>query len=255
MSHPKRGAGPLLIFNLAGLNLSVQRLNGRLAVPGAPACVFPDRGITPSRQRQKPPASSEPAGVIEIEFADGSRMRTCWRLSVFCSRAKDIRIKIGLMDRQIYLIVFLAVTASSPTISAQPDASRPSLVIMPSSGIQASGPQGGPFSPAVVQYLVRATSGTIRFAIAPPFWLTADPRLGTTGAEGVMITLTINQRALRLPPGTYGPRTTFTNLTSGQGSTTRSASLIVHDPPPSGYLLDERGGYLSDDRKERLRAR
>jgi len=45
--HPKRSAGPLLIFNLAGLNLSVQRLNGRLAMlAGAPACVFPDRGIT-----------------------------------------------------------------------------------------------------------------------------------------------------------------------------------------------------------------
>src|SRR5205823_5456186 len=154
----------------------------------------------------------------------------------FVPAPKDIRIKIGLMDRQIYLIVFLAVTASSPTISAQPDASRPSLVIMPSSGIQASGPQGGPFSPAVVQYLVRATSGTIRFVIAPPFWLTADPRLGTAGAEGVMITLTINQRALRLPPGTYGPRTTFTNLTSGQGSTTRPASLIVHDPPPTAIF-------------------
>src|SRR5437588_12377540 len=101
----------------------------------------------------------------------------------FVPAPKDIRIKIGLMHRQIYLIVFLAVTASSPTISAQPDASRPSLVIMPSSGIQTSGPQGGPFSPAVVQYLVRSTSGTIRFAIAPPFWRTAEPLLRTTVAD------------------------------------------------------------------------
>jgi len=156
--------------------------------------------------------------------------------------------------KHIFLF-FPAALALSATAAAQTNESRPSLVIVPSAGMQASGPQRGPFSPASAQYLVRATSGTIRFAIAPPFWLTADPRLGTTGAEGVMITLTINQRALRLPPGTYGPRITFTNLTNGQGSTTRSASLIVHDPPPSGYLLDESGGYLSDDRKERLRAR
>jgi hypothetical protein len=45
------------------------------------------------------------------------------------------------------------------------------------------------------------------------------------------------------------------NLTNGQGSTSRPASLIVRDLPPSGYLLDESGGFLLDDRKERLLAR
>ena len=169
---------------------------------------------------------------------------------IFSSAAGDIKTKIGLMK---HMFLFLAAAlALSATAAAQTNESRPSLVIVPSAGMQASGPQRGPFSPASAQYLVRATSGTIRFAIAPPFWLTAEPRLGATGTDGVMIKLTVNQRALRLPPGTYGPRITFTNLTNGLGSTNRAASLVVGDPPPKSYLLDESGGYLLDQRKERL---
>jgi hypothetical protein len=68
------------------------------------------------------------------------------------------------------------------TAAAQP-APKPSLTITPSSPINISGPQGGPFSPPSFQYHLSASTGTIRFAIAAPFWLTADPRAGTVGTH------------------------------------------------------------------------
>ena len=52
-------------------------------------------------------------------------------------------------------------------------------------------------------------------------------------------------------------------MSNGQGSTTKSAKLIIRAPRPTGqivrdgdgYLLDNQGGYLLDDRGGRLLAR
>ena len=145
------------------------------------------------------------------------------------------------------------------TAAAQP-ASRPSLTVTPPSPVNISGAQGGPFSPSSFQYHLSASTGTIRFAITPPFWITADPRLGTVGVDGVTVTFSANPRALKLPPGAYQAPVTFTNLTNGQGSTSRTAKLTVQrSATPSqgsqGYLLDESGGNLRDSRGERLIAR
>jgi hypothetical protein len=87
-----------------------------------------------------------------------------------------------------------------------------------------------------------------------------------TDTNGVTITLTVNARASSLPPGAYGPAVAFTNVSNGQGSTTKSAKLIIRAlslPRPTGqavrdgggYLLDNQGGYLLDDRGGRLLAR
>jgi hypothetical protein len=75
----------------------------------------------------------------------------------------------------------------------------------------------------------------------------------------------VNANASRLSPGEYGPAVAFTNVSNGQGSTSRSAKLIVQAPSSAGatkvapgdggYLLDNRGGYLLDDRGNRLLAR
>jgi hypothetical protein len=139
---------------------------------------------------------------------------------------------------------------------AQP-APRPSLTVTPSSPINISGPQGGPFSPASIQYKLGASSGTLRFAIAAPFWLTTDPRSGAVGTDGVTVTLSPNAQALKLAPRSYEAPVTFTNVTNGQGSTSRTAKLIVQRSatPSQGYLLDETGGNLRDNRGERLLAR
>ena len=147
-----------------------------------------------------------------------------------------------------------AITIWSALAAGAQPSPKPSLGVTPSTGIASSGEQGGPFSPWSFQYRVSASSGAIRYAIVPPFWLTANPRLGTAGSDGVMLTLTVNERAPKLPPGTYRPAITFTNVTNGQGTTNRNASLVVR-PSSRGYLLDDAGRYLLDSRKQRLFAR
>jgi hypothetical protein len=141
--------------------------------------------------------------------------------------------------------------------AAAQTAPRPSLTVTPSSAIDISGPQGGPFSRASFQYHLSASTGTIKFAISPPFWLTADPRVGTVGVDGVTVTLSVSPQGLKLPARAYTAPVTFTNVTNGQGSTSRTAKLIVQQSatPSQGYLLDESGGNLRDNRGERLIAR
>jgi hypothetical protein len=144
--------------------------------------------------------------------------------------------------------------------------SQPSLIVTPASSMAFSGPRGGPFSPARFEFRVSSTTGTVGYSIRTPSWLTASSTFGTTDTRGVTITLTVNANASRLSPGAYGPGVAFTNVSNGQGSTTRPAKLIVQGSLPSpatgqiapgrgeGFLLDDRGGYLLDDRGGRLLA-
>jgi hypothetical protein len=125
---------------------------------------------------------------------------------------------------------------------------QPSLAVMPPTGVAFSGPQGGPFSPSFFQYRLSASTGTVNYSIRTPFWLTARPTFGSAGTTGITITLSVSATASRLPPGAYGPSIAFTNVTNGQGSTTRPAMLVVQ----GGYLLDSRRGYLLDDDGGRL---
>jgi hypothetical protein len=146
------------------------------------------------------------------------------------------------------------------TAAAQP-ASRPSLTVTPSSPINISGAQGGPFSPPSIQYHLSASAGTIKFAVTPPFWLTADRRVGTVGADGVTVTLSTNPQALKLAPRAYDAPVIFTNLTNGQGTTRRPAKLTVQRSarpsasPSGGFLLDDTGGVLRDNHGAPLIAR
>jgi hypothetical protein len=144
--------------------------------------------------------------------------------------------------------------------------SRPSLIVTPSSSMNFSGPRGGPISPPLFQYRVSASTGTVSYSIRTPSWLTASSTSGTTDASGVTITLTVNKSASTLPPGGYGPGVAFTNVSNGQGSTTRSAKLIIQAasspratgqtaPNGGGYLPDNRGGYLLDDHGSHLLAK
>ena len=166
-------------------------------------------------------------------------------------------------------VTFLGISALlllTPTHAEEKPGSRPSLIVTPPSSMTFSGPRGGPFSPPLFQYRVSASTGTVSYSIRIPSWLTASSTSGTADASGVTITLTVKADASRLSPGSYGPAVAFTNVSNGQGSTTRSAKLIVQAPSSPratgqvapngrGYLLDNRGGYLLDERGNRLLAR
>jgi hypothetical protein len=185
--------------------------------------------------------------------------------------------RMGQADefRKTRLVLLIAVVTQLMTANtAAQESGRPSppsLVVTPLTGIEMSGLQGGPFSPVAFQYRVSASSGTVRYAIITPSWLTTSSRFDTADTSGTIITLAVNPTAAQLPPGTYRPRVAFRNVTNGHGSTTRIATLIVQAPSLSqapsaplpsaghvhkggGLLLDGSGGYLLDDRGVRLRA-
>jgi hypothetical protein len=143
-----------------------------------------------------------------------------------------------------------------------PEQSLPTLIVTPSTSIAFSGPQGGPFSPSLIEYRISASTGTVSYSIKTPSWLTASSTSGVTDTSGATITFRVNASASTLRPGIHGPGIVFT---SGRGSAIRFARLIVRGPSPAGpadqvergrggYLLDGRGGYLLDDRGNRLLA-
>ena len=41
-------------------------------------------------------------------------------------------------------------------------------------------------------------NGHDKIAISPPFWLTANPRVGTVGVDGVIVTLSVSPQGLKL---------------------------------------------------------
>jgi len=165
-----------------------------------------------------------------------------------------------MMPQQRYMgfvwrvLCLAALSSGFGGAAAAQTAPRPSLTVTPSSSVNISGPEGGPFSPSSIQYRLSASTGTIKFAIAAPFWLKADPRVGTVGIDSVTVTLSLNPRASKLSPQAYEAPVTFINVTNGQGTTRRTAKLIV-EPSSTGYLRDEGGGYLLDNRGQRLLAR
>src|SRR5437667_2513483 len=152
-------------------------------------------------------------------------------------------------------LLALPVTLLLAQISAAQRPAAPSLIVTPSTSIAVSGPRGGPFSPSTIEYRVSASTGTVRYSIRTPSWLTASSTFGVTDTSGVTITLTVNASASSLPPGAYGPGVAFTNVSNGQGSATRPAKLIIQAqssprltpqiaPDRGGDLLDSQGGYL-----------
>jgi len=170
-----------------------------------------------------------------------------------CRLASIVLLCISAMLLSIEIAAAQKPTGQSP----------PTLIVTPSTGIDFSGPPGGPFSPSLVEYRVSASTGTVSYSIRTPSWLTASSTAGATDTKGVIITLTVNASASNLRPGTYGPAVAFTNVSNGQGSATRAAKLIVRGPSlprptgrierdRGGYLLDDHGGYLLDDRGGRL---
>jgi hypothetical protein len=171
------------------------------------------------------------------------------------------------MTSQIASVALLSisVTLLLTQIGAAQKSAGPTLIVTASTGITFSGPQGGPFSPSFIEYRVSASTGTVRYSIRTPSWLTASSTFGVADTSGVTIALTVNASASSLPPGAYGPGVAFTNVSNGQGSATRPAKLIIQAqssprltpqivPDRGGDLLDSQGGYLLDDRAGRLLA-
>src|SRR5262245_54356708 len=98
---------------------------------------------------------------------------------VICHSAATLGRRFGMMPQQQYMgfvwrvLCLAALSSGFGGAAAAQTAPRPSLTVTPSSSVNISGPQGGPFSPWSIQYRLSASTGTIKFAIAAPFWLSS----------------------------------------------------------------------------------
>jgi uncharacterized repeat protein (TIGR03803 family) len=110
----------------------------------------------------------------------------------------------------------------------------PGLKVTPSTGIAASGQQGGPFTPSSFPYSLSAATGSVSYKITNvPSWLTASPTSGTVTTKGTTVTFRINTSAAdKLSVGTNIGNIGFN--TANNQVTTRSATLTV---TPKNYTV------------------
>ena len=144
----------------------------------------------------------------------------------------------------------IAVTAAGVTgvTVTVTQAGAPGLEVTPVEGLVSTGPRGGPFAPAFIDYTIRNTSGGhLSWAAAVGRkWLRLSQNSGglDPGASTV-ITLSLTTAADSLNKGTYEGTVTFTNRTTGVGNTTRPVSLTVGGPAGS-LAVSPAGGLVSE---------
>ena len=115
----------------------------------------------------------------------------------------------------------------------------PILAVIPTSGLTAIGPVGGPFTPASSSFTLSNTgTGSLNWtATNTTNWLTLSPSSGTLAAgANTTVTATLNPAANSLSGGSYSDVITFTNATDGAGTTTASVSLTVQTVPSAPVL-------------------
>jgi virginiamycin B lyase len=106
----------------------------------------------------------------------------------------------------------------------------PALRVSPASNVAASGPQGGPFSPTSFKYQLASGLGSLNYSISGiPSWLSASFAAGTATTSPVTVTFSLINVG-SLSPNTYSATIAFTNLDTGQGTQTRTATLSVNPP-------------------------
>lgn len=101
------------------------------------------------------------------------------------------------------------------------------LQVTPATNFAFSGTQGGPFLPSSFNYTLSATSGSVKYSITTPNWLTASPKSGTVTTTGKTITFKINSSADKLVLNTYVGSIRFNDTTTSLPSITLDATLTV----------------------------
>ena len=119
-------------------------------------------------------------------------------------------------------------------VSLTVTAAAGALAVTPVTGLTSTGPAGGPFSPESQAYTLENTGRTSLdwTAANTQSWTTLSAAAGTLAPrESTTVTVSINAGADLLPAGEYGDTITFTNTTSGSGTTSRAVTLTVTAPP------------------------
>ena len=114
------------------------------------------------------------------------------------------------------------------------------LEVTPAGDLAASGVAGGPFDPASIDYTLTNTGEeTLSWTIGKSAsWLDLSSSSGTLdGGASTVVTVSLNATADGLPVGVQTDTLSFSNVTSNNGNTTRSAGLTV-TPIPVAVTLD-----------------
>jgi uncharacterized repeat protein (TIGR02543 family) len=108
--------------------------------------------------------------------------------------------------------------------------SQGSLVVTPSDSVSSSGNKGGPFGPSSHVFTLQNTSGTsFNWMVSKSqSWSSLSQETGSLlpGAS-TTVTVSINEAANTLDPGSYSDAIKFTNTSNNSGDTTRSVNLTV----------------------------
>jgi hypothetical protein len=106
---------------------------------------------------------------------------------------------------------------------------RDELIVVPLEGLTASGPTGGPFIPASINYTLtnRGSASVDWTASKTTAWVDLSLVSGALApGNSAIVTVSINANANTLPTGLHADTITFTNATSGV-SQTRDVALVV----------------------------
>ena len=117
---------------------------------------------------------------------------------------------------------------------------NPKGVCIPNTGIDvqggnflSEGPKGGPFTPDHADYIIiNRESSPLEYAVSvSENWLDLSSTGGTIPADSqITVTVSLNSLADSLGNGGYNAVISFTNITNGDGDTTRDANLRVGVP-------------------------
>jgi hypothetical protein len=110
--------------------------------------------------------------------------------------------------------------------------SAPTLTVAPATSLEASGEQGGPFTPAFLAYTLSNIGNTplIWSANVSDNWLDLSLTNGTlSGGTTTNVIVSINAVADGLVGGLYSATVDFVNATNGKGNANRLATLLVRD--------------------------
>ncbi len=104
------------------------------------------------------------------------------------------------------------------------------MTVTPVGSFAASGPAGGPFTPASTSYTItNSGTATLNWSVSKSAaWISLDSTSGTLAPNATAtVAATLSATALSLTAGSYTDTVSFTNTSNGIGNTTRSASLTV----------------------------
>ncbi len=108
------------------------------------------------------------------------------------------------------------------------------LGVTPPTGLDSSGPVGGPFTPVSKVYTLENLGDTSFVWSANPSqsWVSLSDNTGTLAAyDTTDVTVSINSYAGNLPAGNYSAVVNFYNSSTGVGTTTRTVNLEVIQVP------------------------